>query len=156
MGCVAQTSPNVWRFVADSARKWGFSGSHYLVGQGADVNATDNDGNTPLHKAATDPGCLALVREDGTRISMLSGDAARASVAEYLVRQGADVHATNNDGNTPLHEAAAAIAPSVVEYLVGQGADVHTINSDGETPLDMAAGHDAIAAIFRRHANAAK
>ena len=27
---MAQTSPNVWRFVADSARKWGFSGSHYL------------------------------------------------------------------------------------------------------------------------------
>ena len=27
---MAQTSPKVWRFVADSARKWGFSGSHYL------------------------------------------------------------------------------------------------------------------------------
>ena len=61
MGCVAQTSPNVWWFVADSARKWGFSGSHYLVGARTEV------------VVAMDWTSFARDQQDTVVLSMLTG-----------------------------------------------------------------------------------
>ena len=55
------------------------------------------------------------------------------SVAQYLVGQGADMHAKANGGGTPLHGAAMRDAQSVVQYLVGQGADVNATDSHGWT-----------------------
>jgi len=53
--------------------------------QGADPNAADDNGNTPLHFISCDDG-------EGS-----------AAVVEMLVNYGADVDARNNRGKTPLH-----------------------------------------------------
>ena len=50
---------------------------------GADVNAKNDHGGTPLHYAA--------YRNDNS------------AVIEALLEAGADVNAKNDDGNTPLH-----------------------------------------------------
>ena len=47
------------------------------------------------------------------------------SVVEYLVNQKADINAINDDGYTPLHNAASKGHLSVVEYLVNQKADIN-------------------------------
>ena len=83
---------------------------------GADVNAADRFGNTPLHEAA--------------RFSD------HAEIILALVNAGADVHARRFDGGTPLHTAVeSGDSPQVVEALVAAGADVNARDNTGNTPL---------------------
>ena len=77
MGCVAQTSPNVWRFVADSARKWGFSGSHYLVGARTEV------------VVAMDWTSFARDQQDTIVLSMLTGHGRATPLMWMTVRSSA-------------------------------------------------------------------
>ena len=55
----------------------------------------------------------------------------------------ADVNVLNNDGGTPLHEAASKGHLDVVRVLSEFKADVNALNNDGGTPLHEAAskGH---------------
>jgi len=57
-------------------------------------------------------------------------------IAELLIAAGADVNAKDNDGSTPLHNAAKH--DEVVELLIAAGADVNAKNTLGWTPLDRA------------------
>ena len=91
----------------------------YLISQGADVNAKDNDGETPLHHTVFN---------------------SNIEVLKYLVSQGVDVNAKNNNGRTPLHLAANfSRDPEVLKYLVSQGADINAKDNDGETPVHCTA-----------------
>jgi ankyrin repeat protein len=110
---------------------------------GADVNAKDENGWTPLHWAA-----ISFDKE----------------VSEYLITMGADVNAAETvSGMTPLHFAAAGDQKEIVELLLASGADVNakdeprTIKNgkrvQGSTPLDTAndASHPEIADLLRKH-----
>lgn len=55
-----------------------------LINNGANVNAIDNDGNTPLHK---------LIYPDFDQ---------HQAIATLLVKTGADVQAKNDKGETPI------------------------------------------------------
>ncbi len=88
-----------------------------LIGVGADVNAKNKDGGTPLHVAAH----------------------GHTEVAKILLEAGADVNAKNNDGGTPLHEAARHSHIEVVKILLQAGADVNAKNNGGWTSLHWAA-----------------
>jgi hypothetical protein len=60
---------------------------------------------------------------------------------KYLVEElGADVNATDYEGNTPLHNAAARGDVAMIEYLVSRGANVKAVNRKGQTTADMANG----------------
>jgi ankyrin repeat protein len=60
----------------------------------------------------------------------------------WVIDQGADVHAKNMGGETPLHRAYGNGNAEVVEALLEKGADVHAENSDGDTPLYNARWYD--------------
>lgn len=70
-----------------------------------------------------------------------------ASVAEYgevvelLVGRGADIAATNKDGDTALHLAATAGNARVVHFLLSKGGDLSIRNKEGLTPIDVAKNH---------------
>ena len=74
-----------------------------LIAKGADINAKDDTGGTPLFWAA------------------LEGN---EEVAELLIRQGADVNAAGPKGWTALHWAVAMAQKKSVELLIGEGADL--------------------------------
>lgn len=97
-----------------------------LLAHGADVNAVNKHGWSPLHNA------------------MLSGNPA---IAELLLAHEANPKAVDHQGNTPLHFVAQAIDPSassedyakMAKKLMALGVDPNATNKHGRTPLHDAA-----------------
>ena len=96
-----------------------------LIDKGADVNAKDIVGGTPLHNAVRTP-LYSAVR------------ALNSKIVELLIDKGADVNAKRDDGETPLHSAAHVGNKEMAELLIANGADVN-VNVDYGTPLHLAA-----------------
>ena len=61
------------------------------------------------------------------------------SAVELLVKNGADVNITGNNGMTPLMFAIFKRNKDIVKYLLDNGADVNKKDNDGTTALMM--GH---------------
>jgi ankyrin repeat protein len=68
-----------------------------------------------------------------------------------LIDQGADLHANDNYGRTPLPWACRYGNAEVVKALLEKAADVHAKSNSGLTPLHWACenGHHYIAAMLR-------
>ncbi len=90
--------------------------ARWLVAQGADVNARDRYGRTPLHEQALDW---------------------RGNI-DVLVELGADIEARDRRGATPLSRAAGAFRTEAVRALIGYGADAGARDDDDRTPLGSA------------------
>lgn len=90
-----------------------------LLAKGADVNARDQEGNTPLR--------LTVSREVGA----------------LLLAHGADVNARNDEGMTPMHRAAfiSHTYTELIDLYIDHGAQIDPVSDDGMTPLLVAALH---------------
>ena len=88
----------------------------WLVASGADIQAPDARGNTPLHSRAR---------------------SWRGSVA-VLIDLGANVNDDTASIGTPLHAAADSHKDANARTLIERGAQVDAINSGGLTPLELA------------------
>ena len=63
------------------------------------------------------------------------------AAVKYLVEElHADVNASDHEGNTALHNAAAHGDVEMIQYLVSKGADVKAVSREGRTVADMANG----------------
>jgi ankyrin repeat protein len=82
-----------------------------LAKAGANVNARDKDGNTPLHETFL------------------------TDVEEELLRLGADVNAQNADGETPIF---TTVDPDAIPLYVKHGANLSIRNKKGESVLEAA------------------
>jgi len=60
------------------------------------------------------------------------------SIAQFLLKEGADIEAENDFAITPLHEAVRNGNAEVLELLLRNKADVNCIDMDENTPLHMA------------------
>jgi ankyrin repeat protein len=103
---------------------------HPLLKSNTPVYSTDNDGQTPLHKAV----------ENG-----------QESYVQFLLKHGADINATIK-GETLLHKVILEDRQAIKDYqtlqnkvimclLLKHGANINEINKDGQTLL-----HEAVKA----------
>ena len=95
-----------------------------LLDGGADPNAVNCVGGTPMHCAACE---------------------GRADMVLLLIRRGAHVNPRDPDGRTPLHEAVFPLHPNhgtdrlrAVQVLIRSGADVNAVDHEHVAPLDLA------------------
>ncbi|RYG42833.1 ankyrin repeat domain-containing protein, partial [archaeon] len=121
-----------------------------LVAGGADLNAVDAEGTTPLQQAtlANNLEAIAALAAAGAkaRLSYKSGITPLHRIARQpaspwsrtvplLVSAGADVDALDAQGESALHAAVAADNKDIVMALVAAGANVRISLRDGSTPL---------------------
>ena len=119
-----------------------------LIESGAEVNARNESGMSPLHRAVrTAPRDIVLVTYGGSGPAVKTGPWLER--AAELLEAGADPDLPDANGDTPLHIAAQAFDTALVSLLAGVGADVNMRNDSGETPLQVARNH-ANAAVARR------
>lgn len=88
-----------------------------LIKNGADVNAADRYGATPLHRAA------AQDREQVTRL--------------LLADSRIQMNKADRSGNTALHCACEDSCENVAVLLMQSGADRSIQNKEEKTPLDL-------------------
>jgi ankyrin repeat protein len=92
-----------------------------------DINCKDIAGQTALHYAA---------------------ESKRVEAIKLLISKGADIHAVDSNGRTPMHRAAARNNLLAIDYIVklsGKGS-IHKTDYQGKTPEQLARQYRAILA----------
>jgi ankyrin repeat protein len=106
-----------------------------LIEYGADINAENKGGYTPLH-------CVSG-----------GHDLKYGSVLRFLLELGVCVNVRSKNGHTPLHVASFHGMLEVVRLLLEHGADVGAKDNDGKTALQVAAkgGHDEVVELLQEN-----
>jgi len=119
-----------------------------LIRAGADPDAREAEGHTPLYRASTGDVARVILAASAT-VDVTSGptrgtalhQASRwgyVSVAQALLDHGATIDAQDAKEQTPLRRAVNCRQLEIVRLLVRHGADPHKADRRGVTPLDAA------------------
>ena len=134
-----------------AAMGWGYEEIQELLNDGANINATDDNGWSALHHVSLrgKPDCVKLLLDRGANIdtpSTKKGTTAlhlasfygKPKCVEILLKFGANPNATDNKyGETALHLASRAGNLKCVEILLKYGADTTIKDNTNKTAFDV-------------------
>jgi ankyrin repeat protein len=142
-----------------------------LIEYGADVSATSNIGETPLHLAVS--RLLANPMEDkkamiamllnsganvnasnkrGTTVLMQAVKSNNPGVISILLKDPMlHINATDNEGDTALHHAISRSEMEIVKLLLLDGASIDIKDNDGRTAVELAEFLDNSAGMPLNH-----
>lgn len=136
-----------------------------LIKLGADINATTKYGETPLMEACKDLSKVPIVEyllQQKARVKPIDErkrtalhyacEMANEQVIPLLLKAGADVHATDSSGVTPLH-LAVRCSKKTLESLLQAGADPNAVTHYGSTPLMEATTVEAVKTLMEAGAD---
>lgn len=98
-----------------------------LIASGADVNAKNRYGSSPIYNA---------VFHDNPRS------------VEYILEKGADINLVNESGGNVLHYAAECDSVECMKLLINRGVEIDRRNFQGETPLFTAVRRGSLNTIM--------
>jgi len=133
--------------------------AEFLIQRGADVNAKDSYGCTPLYYAInyiddSDFVNLLIARgadvnakqREGETLLQSAAKRVKTEVIKLLLEAGADIDVKNDRDQTALHtlldirsSLLYRLSKDILELLLAKGADVNLKDNDGRTPLLLAA-----------------
>jgi len=90
-----------------------------FIERGANVNAQNTFGETPMHKA-------------------IFNQSLKLGVVDLLWARDAQLEIRSESGETALHYAVRLGREDMVKFLIQKGADLNAKSSSGKTPLDVA------------------
>ena len=134
-----------------------------LVDLGADTNAVNKHGQTPLHMAADrEKNCPELceillkhaakinaVDDDGNQPLHLTCNRGHTNTGSLLLSHGANINAANRHGQSPLHVVAGSgiVCQDMCEILLKHGAQLDATDKDGKQPLHVACERESAAVV---------
>ena len=109
-----------------------------LLEHGANINARNEEGHTPLHRV------LTSLKDDAWTSFF--------DTIQLLLDHGADVDALDDAQSTPLHVASEYGNAKAARLLLEHGANVHLQNNEGHAPSQVASaeGHEEIARLLEQ------
>jgi ankyrin repeat protein/thioredoxin-related protein len=131
------------------------------LADGANVNARDDDGRTPLLWAAVQDhfplvelllrhgADVALADEDGLTPLYAASGRGHIEIVKRLIAAKAPVDAAADNGDTPLLIAAVRGREEAVTLLLAAGADAGRLNKNGYSALRPETDNPAIIAALR-------
>ena len=120
-----------------------------LLEYGADINATDMFGKSPLHTAVAsgnyemaewllDNGALVDSHNKDEKTPLHFASIGNIDLCILLLNRGADANYRNKDRETPFLHAVKLQDTKIVKLMLEYGADINTSDKFGESPLHTA------------------
>lgn len=134
-----------------ATEKGDYSGVDYILSRGANVNAKDSYGWTPLMNAASagridiaklllaNGANLELRDNGGTTALGLAAAKGREEMVTLLLEKGANINAKDGKGLDALMMSAKGGFLSLTKTLLDKGANIYLSDNDGNTVLMLAA-----------------